>query len=283
MSLHRSGLRSRRISRVLGWLRYAVLVAGAIVMLAPLIWMVLASSKTLPEILRVPPTLVPVSIRLDNYRTVLEDTDFIRYFVNSAIVSAVTVASVLITSSMAGYAFAKFEFPGRNLLFVLVLATLMIPFQVRAIPLYVLANDLGLLDSYAGLVLPGLVDAFGIFLMRQYLQSIPSELIDAARVDGASEVTIFLKIILPLSKPALSALAIFTLVASWESFLWPLLVVSSPEKFTLPLGLAQFSGRFVTRVDLQMAASALTIIPLLVVFLAMQRRFIEGMATAGMK
>jgi multiple sugar transport system permease protein len=263
--------------------RYGLLSAGAVVMMAPLIWMVLASSKTLPEILKVPPTLLPEALRLDNYRTVLGDTQFVRYFFNSMIVAAITIASVLITSSMAGYAFAKFEFPGRNVIFALVLATLMIPFQVRVIPLYVLANDLHLLDTYAGLVLPGLVDAFGIFLMRQYLQSIPSELLDAARVDGASEVTIFVRIVLPLAKPALSALAIFTLVASWESFLWPLLVISSPDKFTLPLGLAQFAGRYVTRVDLQMAAATLTILPLLIVFLFMQRRFVEGMATAGLK
>lgn len=271
--------------RARGWLtaRYLLLVAGAVLMVAPLVWMALASFKTLPEILRVPPTLLPESLHLDNYRTVLGDTAFVRYFLNSVLVAGITVASVLITSSMAGYAFAKFEFPGRRVLFVLVLATLMIPFQVRVIPLYVLASDLGLLDSYAGLVLPGLVDAFGIFLMRQYLQSIPSELIDAARVDGASELTIFVRIVLPLAKPALAALAIFSLVASWESFLWPLLVISSPDKYTLPLGLAQFSGRFVTRVDLQMAASALTILPMLIVFLIMQRRFIEGMATAGMK
>ena len=271
--------------RARGWLtaRYLMLIAGAVLMVAPLVWMALASFKTLPEILRVPPTLLPQSLHLDNYRTVLGDTAFVRYFLNSVLVAGITVTSVLITSSMAGYAFAKFEFPGRRVLFVLVLATLMIPFQVRVIPLYVLASDLGLLDSYAGLVLPGLVDAFGIFLMRQYLQSIPSELIDAARVDGASELTIFVRIVLPLAKPALAALAIFSLVASWESFLWPLLVISSPEKYTLPLGLAQFSGRFVTRVDLQMAASALTILPMLIVFLIMQRRFIEGMATAGMK
>ncbi|MEJ7799253.1 MAG: carbohydrate ABC transporter permease [Ilumatobacter sp.] len=269
--------------RVSAWIRSGLLSIGGIVVMAPLIWMVLASFKTLPEILKVPPTLLPGAIRFDNYVTVLRDTEFVRYFFNSVFVSSITVASVLVTSSMAGYAFAKFEFRGRNVMFVLVLATLMIPFQVRVIPLYVLANDLHLLDTYAGLVLPGLVDAFGIFLMRQYLQSIPSELLDAARVDGASEIKIFFKIVLPLAKPALSALAIFTLVASWESFLWPLLVVSSPDKYTLPLGLAQFSGRFITRVDLQMAASALTILPLLVVFLVMQRRFIEGMATAGMK
>ncbi|MCU1392832.1 MAG: Sugar transporter permease [Ilumatobacteraceae bacterium] len=264
-------------------LRYLVLSFGAFLMLVPLIWMVLASFKTLPEILHIPPTILPKHLGLDNYKTVFNDTGFIRYFVNSVIVSTITVASVLITSSMAGYAFAKFDFAGKNVLFVLVLATLMIPFQVRIIPLYVLASDLHLLDSYLGLVLPGLVDAFGIFLMRQYMQSIPSDLIAAARVDGASEMKIFFKIILPLSKPALSALAIFTLVSSWESFLWPLLVASSPAHYTLPLGLAQFAGRFISRVDLQMAASTLTVLPLLFVFLVMQKRFIEGMATSGMK
>ena len=269
--------------RLTGTLRYVLLAAGAVVMLAPLIWMVLASFKTLPEILSIPPTILPESLRLDNYRSVLEDTSFVRYFFNSVLVSSITILSVLVTSSLAGYAFAKFEFPGRDVLFVLVLATLMIPFQVRVIPLYVLASDLHLLNSYAGLLLPGLVDAFGIFLMRQYLQSIPTDLIDAARVDGASEPRIFLTIVLPLARPALSALAIFTLVSSWESFLWPLLVVSSPDMYTLPLGLAQFSGRFITRVDLQMAASTLTVLPLLVVFLLMQRRFIEGMATSGLK
>ncbi len=269
--------------RVSATVRYLLLAAGAVLMLAPLAWMVLASFKTLPEILTIPPTILPRTFRLENYRTVLEDTGFVRYFFNSVLISGITVASVLVTSSLAGYAFAKFEFPGRDVLFVLVLATLMIPFQVRVIPLYVLASDLHLLDSYAGLVLPGLVDAFGIFLMRQYLQSIPNDLIDAARADGASEPRIFVRIVLPLATPALSALAIFTLVASWESFLWPLLVVSSPEMFTLPLGLAQFSGRFITRVDLQMAASTLTVLPLLIVFLLMQRRFIEGLATSGLK
>ncbi|CAN5558566.1 carbohydrate ABC transporter permease [soil metagenome] len=273
----------RRVDSLRGWITLALLSAGGIVMLAPLAWMVLASFKTLPEILRIPPRLLPEQLRLDNYRTVFRDSPFARYFLNSVIVSAISVASVLVTSSMAGYAFAKFEFPGKRILFGIVLATLMIPFQVRVVPLYVLANDLNLLDSYVGLVLPGLVDAFGIFLMRQFIQSIPSELIQAARVDGASEFRIFVRIILPLTKPALSALAIFTLVVSWESFLWPLLVVSSPEMFTLPLGLAQFSGRFISRVDLQMAASTLTVLPLVIVFFFMQRRFIEGMATSGLK
>lgn len=266
-----------------GALIYAALLLGAVVMLAPLIWMVLASLKSLPEILTYPPTLLPKSLRTANYETVLTQSNYPRYFVNSIIVAVVSVVSILFTSSLAGYAFAKFRFPGRDLLFILVLATLMIPFQVRVIPLYVLASDLGLLNSYAGLVLPSLVDAFGIFLMRQFIQSIPTDLMDAARADGASEPRIFVSIVLPLVKPALAALAIFTLIVSWESFLWPLLVASSTDLYTLPLGLSQFAGKFLTRVDLQMAASTLTVLPLLVVFLVMQRRFIEGIATTGGK
>jgi multiple sugar transport system permease protein len=264
-------------------LTYVGLAVGAVIMLAPLVWMVLASFKSLPEILTYPPTLLPKSLRTANYETVLTQSNYPRYFLNSVIVALVSVASILVTSSLAGYAFAKFQFPGRNILFILVLATLMIPFQVRVIPLYVLVSDLGLLNSYAGLVLPSLVDAFGIFLMRQFIQSIPTDLMDAARADGASEPRIFLSIVLPLVTPALSALAIFTLIVSWESFLWPLLVASSTELYTLPLGLSQFAGKFLTRVDLQMAASTLTVLPLLAVFLVMQRRFIEGIATTGGK
>lgn len=273
----------RRTWRGQSALTYLALTLGAVVMLAPLIWMVLASFKSLPEILTYPPTVLPRSFGTANYETVITQGNYPRYFLNSVIVALVSVSAILVTSSLAGYAFAKFRFPGRNVLFVLVLATLMIPFQVRVIPLYVLASDLGLLNSYAGLVLPSLVDAFGIFLMRQFIQSIPNDLMDAARADGASEIRIFVSVVLPLVKPALSALAIFTLITSWESFLWPLLVASSTDLYTLPLGLSQFAGRFLTRVDLQMAASTLTVLPLLIVFLVMQRRFIEGIATTGGK
>ncbi|HYO33097.1 MAG TPA: carbohydrate ABC transporter permease [Nocardioidaceae bacterium] len=273
----------RGTARTLDVTKYLLLLVGAVTMLTPLAWMVLASFKTLPEILAFPPTFLPEQVNLDNYRAVFDTADFVRYFLNSVVIAAISVASVLITSSMAGYAFAKFSFPGRDVLFVVVLATLMIPFQVRVIPLYVLASDLQLLNTYAGMVMPTLVDAFGIFLMRQYMLSIPNELIESARVDGAGEFRIFVQIMLPLAKPALSALTIFTLVVSWESFLWPLLVASSPEMYTLPLGLAQFAGRFVDRTDLQMAAATLTVLPLLIAFLIMQKRFIEGMATTGMK
>ena len=273
----------RTATRTLDAGKYLLLLVGAVVMLTPLIWMVLASFKTLPEILTFPPTFLPQQVNLDNYRAVFDQADFVRYFLNSLVVAVISVVSVLITSSMAGYAFAKFSFPGRDVLFVVVLATLMVPFQVRVIPLYVLASDLHLLNTYAGMVMPTLVDAFGVFLMRQYLMSIPNELIESARVDGAGELRIFIQIVLPLAKPALSALTIFTLVVSWESFLWPLLVASTPDMYTLPLGLAQFSGRFVDRTDFQMAAATMTVLPILIAFLFMQKRFIEGMATTGMK
>ena len=269
--------------RLAGVAKYLLLIVGAVIMLGPLLWMLAASFKTLPEIFAYPPTILPKHIDLHNYRAVFEQVDMLRYFLNSTIIAAITVGSVLITSCLAGYAFAKFTFPGRTVLFVLVLATLMIPFQVRVIPLYVLTSDLHLLNTYGGMVLPTLVDAFGIFLMRQYLQAIPTELIEVARVDGAGELRIFLRIVLPLAKPAMAALAIFTLVSSWESFLWPLLVASSPHMYTLPLGLAQFAGKFLNRVDLQMAASTLTVLPLLIAFLMMQKRFIEGIALSGMK
>jgi multiple sugar transport system permease protein len=272
-----------RLERLGVLMKYLALMSGAILMLGPLIWMVLAAFKTLPEILAYPPSIMPKSWALTNFRAVFDQADFVRYFLNSVIVAVITVAAVLLTSSLAGYAFAKFDFPGRAVLFGVVLATMMIPFQVRVIPLYAMASDLHLLNTYAGLVLPSLVDAFGIFLMRQYLQSIPSELIEVARVDGAGELRIFFRIVMPLAKPALSALAIFTLVTSWESFLWPLLVASTPDMYTLPLGLSQFAGKYLNRIDLQMAASTLTVLPLLVAFLLMQRRFIEGMATSGMK
>src|SRR5581483_6562474 len=195
-----------------------------------------ASFKTLAEALQVPPQWLPSTLSLRNYQEVFNQQPlFGRFFLNSVIVAVVTVISVLITSSLAGYAFAKFNFPGKNLLFVFFLSTMMIPFQVRMVPLFVMVSDWHLTDTYAGLILPGLVEAFGIFLMRQFITSIPNDLIDAARIDGASEPRIVVQILLPLLRPALSALAIFTLIGNWEAFLWPLLITNAEEMRTLPI------------------------------------------------
>lgn len=265
-------------------LLYLVLILGAVLMLLPFFWMITASFKSLSEVIQIPPQWLPKQWDFRNYAEVFRQQPlFGRFFLNSVTVAAVTVVSVLFTASMAGYAFAKFNFAGKNVLFVFVLSTMMIPFQIRMVPLFVMMNSWKLVDTYAGLILPGLVDAFGIFLMRQFIASIPSDLMDAARIDGASEPGIFLRIILPLSQPALSALAIFTLIGNWEAFLWPLLITNSEELRTLPIGLALFSGRYLQRFDLQMAAATIAILPMVVAFFFLQRRFVEGITLAGLK
>lgn len=263
---------------------YLILILGAIIMLLPFVWMLSASSKTMAEIFQLPPRWLPATLTLKNYQQVFaEQPLFGRFFLNSVIVAAFTVVSVLITSSLAGYAFAKFDFPGKNILFVLFLSSMMIPFQVRMVPLYIMVSDWHLTDTYAGLILPGLVEAFGIFLMRQFITSIPNDLLDAARMDGASEPRIVLQILLPLLRPALSALAIFTLIGNWEAFLWPLLITNAEEMRTLPIGLASFAGRYIQRVDLEMAAATIAILPMVIVFFLLQKRFIEGITLSGLK
>jgi multiple sugar transport system permease protein len=269
--------------RVMATFVYLVLSLGAVLMLLPFVWMISASFKTLNEVLQIPPTWIPRTLTLVNYFEIFRQMPFGRFFLNSVIVALITVAFVLITSSLAGYAFAKFDFRGKSVLFLLVLCTMMVPFQVRMIPLYTMIFQWDLVNTYTGLVLPGLVEAFGIFLMRQFIASIPNDLIDAARIDGASEPAIYLRIILPLSRSALAALAIFTVIGNWESFLWPLLVTNSQEMYTLPIGLAQFSGRYLSRIELQMAASTIAILPMVLVFLLLQRHIIEGITLSGLK
>ncbi|MBX3141625.1 MAG: carbohydrate ABC transporter permease [Trueperaceae bacterium] len=265
-------------------LLYLALLVGAVIALFPVFVMVTGSTKTLAEVMRIPPQWIPQHLSLKNFQEVFRQQPlYWRYFVNSAVVALITVVSVLVTSSMAGYALAKFTYRGRNVIFLFILSTMMIPFEMRMVPLYVMVSDWHLTDTYLGLALPGLVGAFGIFLMRQFIASIPDDLTDAARIDGASEVGIFIRIILPLTKPALSALAIFTLVGSWEAFLWPLLIVDAESMRTLPLGLALFAGRYLQRLDLQMAASVMTVLPMVIVFFVLQRRFVEGITMTGLK
>jgi multiple sugar transport system permease protein len=220
-----------------------------------------------------------------------------RWFANSAFVAGSVTMLQLFFNSLAAYVFAKREFPGRNAIFMLFLAAMMVPGQVTSIPNYLVlkhiplfgGNNLlgqggsGWLDSYYGLILPGCVSAFGIFLLRQYMMSIPDELLDAARIDGASEFKIFRKIVIPLTGPALAATGIFTFTASWEDFYWPLLIISSPEKYTAPLGLALFVVKNRTQWDVLMAGSVIATIPMVLVFILFQRRFIQGIAVSGLK
>lgn len=277
-------VRSRK--RLVSYIRllgYVVLIAGAVWTLLPLAWMVSASFKPLSEVMRIPPTWIPIHPTLENFRQVFVQFPFSRYLLNSVIVATAVIGSVLLTSALAGYSLAKFDVPGRTFIFFLILSSLMVPFQTRMIPLYKMAVAFRLTDTRLGVMFPWLVDAFGIFLMRQFITTIPSELIEAARIDGASEPFIFLRIILPLSKQALSALAIFTLTANWEEFLWPLIVSTSDASRTLPVGLQSFAEQYGTNIHWQMAGSVIAVAPLLVVFLVLQRQFVEGIAMTGLK
>ena len=264
---------------------YLFLLAGCLVTLLPFLWMVSSSLKTSTEIIRMPPTLLPENPSLQSFRTIFADpkVPLERFYLNSAIVSFCVVAMVLFTSSLAGFIFAKYEFFGKSVLFALILGTLMIPFQVVMIPLYLIIARLGIIDSLAGLIVPGAVSAFGIFLMKQFIETIPSELMDAGRIDGASEWNIFSKIILPQMGPALATLGIFTFMAVWNDYLWPLIVITTTEKRTLPIMLTWYNSQHGTRMDLTMAASMLVILPVLVVYFIFQKWIVRGVAMTGFK
>ncbi|HEX4983290.1 MAG TPA: carbohydrate ABC transporter permease [Ilumatobacteraceae bacterium] len=271
----------RRNNRVL---LHVGLVAGLILMIGPFVIMALGSFKTTGELRQVPPTFLPEDPTLANYRDLFDRLDFPRYFFNSTVVALAVTVGNLLFCSMLGYALAKLEFAGKRIVFVLVLATLMVPASVTFMPLFVLISNMGLVNTHAGLILPFVVGALGVFLMRQFIGGIPDELLDAARVDGAGEYTIFFKIVLPLCRPALATLAILTFLGSWNSFLWPLVVASTEDMYTLPVAVALFSiGQNENNVALQMAGATVVVLPVVILFFAMQRYIIQGIATTGIK
>ena len=263
---------------------YLVLCAGLVVMVGPFIWMLLSSIKPEAEIRQVPPTWWPKTFTLANYHDLFARLDFPKYFGNSVIVALLVTAGNLIFCSALGYALAKLKFPGKKLLFLLVLGMLMVPGMAVFVPQFVLVSNLDLVNTYAGLVLPFLAGPFGVFLMRQYLLSLPDELIEAARVDGAGEFRIFWRIVLPLSRPALATLGILTFLASWNNFLWPLVVATTEDKYTLPVALALYSvGQNRLNFGLALAGAVVVVLPILIVFLLLQRYFLRGIATTGLK
>lgn len=263
---------------------YLALGVGLVMVASPFAWMLLGSVKTEGELRQSPPTWWPQSPTLDNFRELFDRMDFPLYFGNSVLVATVVTLGNLVFCSMLGYVLAKSEFGGKALLFRLVLGTLMVPGMVTFVPLFVLVANMGLVNTYLGLVLPFLAGPFGVFLMRQFIQGIPDELIDAARVDGASEVRIFLRIVMPLAKPALATLAILTFLGSWNSFLWPLVVATTEERYTLPVALALYSvGQNATQYGLLLAGAVVVVVPVLIVFLALQRYFVQGIAMTGIK
>ena len=267
------------------WLLYTVVTLGFVAVVTPFVWMILGSFKTQGELLRVPPTWWPEKPTLDNYRSLFSQQGFLRYFANSAFVAIVVTAANVTFCSMVGYALAKLTFRGKKLVFALVMGTLMIPGMVTFVPLFVLVTNLGLTDTYPGLILPFLVTPFGVFLMRQFIIGLPDDLLDAGRIDGAGELRIFRQIILPLCGPALATLGILTFLGSWNNFLWPLVVAQTQEHYTLPVALALFSKnqQVTPNYGLLLAGATVVVVPILVVFLIFQRRFIEGIATTGIK
>ena len=263
---------------------YAVLGLGLLIVVGPFIWMALASVKPEAEIRSVPPTWLPETWTLDNFRELFTRLDFPLYFFNSTLVALLVTAGNLVFCSLLGYALAKLNFPGRKALFLVVLGMLMVPGMVTFVPQFVLVSNMGLANSYAGLVLPFLAGPFGVFLMRQFLMSIPDDLIEAARVDGAGEWRIFWRIVLPLCRPALATLGILTFLSSWNNFLWPLVVATTEDKYTLPVALALYSvGQNRTDFGLLLAGAVVVVLPVLIVFLILQRHFLRGIATTGLK
>jgi multiple sugar transport system permease protein len=268
---------------------YVGLVAAALVMVAPFLWTVSTALKPSADVFASPPKLIPDPATLANFQDVLTLLPFDRYLLNSVIVTGAIVLLNVIFGTMAAYAFAKLRFPGRNLIFAVMLLTLMVPFQVNLIPLYAIMVRLkeatGIIgaDTYFGLIAPSAVQVFGIFLMRQFLRSIPNEILENARVDGASEWRILRSIVFPLATPGMATLAIFTFIAAWNDFLWPLIVTSSDDMRTLPVGLALLARKNTVNWGQTMAGTVLAAGPMIAVFLVLQRRFIEGLTAGAVK
>lgn len=262
---------------------YSILVLGSLFMFVPVLWIVLSSFKSLSEIYLSPPTLLPEKWILTNYTEAISQFPFLRYLWNSVYVTVAATFLTLFINSMAAFALSKYKFPGRDLIFLLMLATLMIPVRVIMLPVYMVIAKLGLANTLAGIIIPPSATPTGVFILRQYMLTIPDELLDAARIDGAGHFQIYARIMLPLAKPALAVLAVFSVMWRWNDFLWPLIVINREKLFTLQLALARFRGELVTDWNYVLAMTVLSIIPILVVFVFMQRYLVRGIASTGLK
>jgi multiple sugar transport system permease protein len=263
---------------------YLVYSLGLVLVAGPFVWMVSGSFKSAPELHRFPPTFLPAAPTLDNFGTLFEKLNFPLYFFNSAVVALFVVGGNLLFCSMLGYALTKLHFAGRDNIFLLVMGTLMVPSTVTLVPLFVLMSALGLVNTYAGLILPFAAGPFGVFLMRQFMSGIPDDLLEAARIDGAGEFRIFRSVVMPLCGAPLATLGILTFLASWNNFLWPLVVSTTERMYTLPVGVATFSiGQHSSDYGTLMAGSVLLVAPVLAVFLLLQRYFTQGIAMTGIK
>lgn len=263
--------------------RTTILVVGAIVVVAPLIWAALSSFKDQTELAQVPPTLFPHNPTLSNFSDGLSAFNFKQYLANSVIVTAAATLLTLVINSMAAYALAKYNFRGRNLLFLLTLAMIMIPMQVILLPVYRVIASLGMSNSLWGLIIPPAATPTGVFLLRQYMLTLPDEMIEAARMDGAGEFKIFLRVILPLCRPALAVLAIFSIIWRWNDFLWPLIVAQDESKQTIPVAIARFASQQSVPLNQILAVSVISIIPVVIIFLILQKQIISGLTQGSVK
>ena len=262
---------------------YVILTLWALWALLPLFWMISTSFKEVRAAIKIPPEWLPAHPTLINYEHLFARAPAFRWFANSAIVAVAHTLTMLFFCSMAGYAFAKKEFPGKTAIFWSLLSTMMIPGMVLLVPLFLLVSRMGLINNFGGLILPGMVGAFGVFLMKQFMGTLPNELIDAARIDGASEFGVYSRVILPLSKPALAVLGIFSFMGAWNDFLWPLLITQSKEMRTLAVGLATLQQESMTDYGLLMAGSAFAAVPMIIVFFAFQKHFLKGLTIGALK
>lgn len=263
---------------------YVVLTLGVVAMITPFVWMIGGSFRTTAEIRQDPTAFVPTAPTLDNYTQLFGRLDFATYFANSLVVAVAVTLGNIVFSSMLGYALAKLEFAGKRALFLLVLGTLMVPGVVTFVPLFVLVSNLGLVNSYPGLILPFLITPLGVFLMRQFMLGLPDDMIEAARIDGAGEFRIFAGVVMPLCGPAVATLTILTFLASWNNFLWPLVVATSEDRYTLPVALALYSvGQNAAQYGLMLAGAVVVVVPVLLIFIVLQRYFVQGIALTGLK
>ncbi|RDI92413.1 sugar ABC transporter permease [Mesotoga sp. Brook.08.YT.4.2.5.2.] len=269
--------------RVKGILRYFLLVILAMFFLFPIYWMFVSSLKSPSEIFAFPPKLIPENPVWSNYTKVFSQVPFARYMLNTFFVASVVTIVALLLHSMAAYSLARLNYRGRNFLFILVISTLMIPFSAILIPLFLIVRNFGWIDSYRGLIIPAIPHAFGIFFLRQFYLGFPRELEEAAIIDGSGLVRVFFKIVLPLSKPVLSALAVFFFLANWNSFMWPLVIINSPEMRTVQLGIAQYGGEYNNPWAIQLAACTVALIPTLIVFVVLQKQLMQSIKMTGMK
>ncbi|KUK15437.1 MAG: Monosaccharide-transporting ATPase [Petrotoga mobilis] len=276
-------MRSRKVSPIEQVAVHGLLIIWLLISVIPFVWMVSTSFKGPGEIFIFPPRWIPRNPTFNNYIDLFQEMNFGRPFLNSVLVSLSTTFLSVFVATMAGYGFAKFRFKNKNLLFLFILGTIMVPGQITMIPVFLLLSRMNLLNTYWGLILPAIANAFNIFFMRQYIMGVPDELIEAAKIDGAHEGWIFFRIILPLSRPAMAAITIFTFTGSWNNFLWPLIIATDESMYTLPVAVSVLGGQYTENIAMQMAGSVIVILPLIIVFLFTQRYFIKGITFTGMK